>query len=160
MVREGLWYANSHFLLSFTKNIFTAIGFTYRVLLINSWICVNFPCWFLKMAIIISHSHFVHVAFVSVLVFQTFDQMLFGRLSFPWKGSMWWQYGTQNGTRSEVWKPLVYNITAAACLPPWTLANVCIGDVLAASAQARDLKAEALLLKQELNTAIRPVFRS
>ena len=31
-----------------------------------------FPCWFLKMAMIISHSHFVHVAVVSILVFQAF----------------------------------------------------------------------------------------
>jgi len=35
------------------------------------------------MSIIISHSHFLHVAFVSVLVLQTFDRMIFGRLSFP-----------------------------------------------------------------------------
>jgi len=42
-----------------------------------------FPCWFLKRAIIISHSHFVHVAFLSILVFQTFDGIKFGRLSFP-----------------------------------------------------------------------------
>jgi len=35
------------------------------------------------MAIIISYSHFDHVAFVSILVLQTFDRMMFGRLSFP-----------------------------------------------------------------------------
>jgi len=35
------------------------------------------------MAIIISHSHFVHVTFVSILVFQTFDRISFGRLSLP-----------------------------------------------------------------------------
>jgi len=36
---------------------------------------VYFPCWFLKMAIILSHSHFLHVAFVSIPVLQTFDRM-------------------------------------------------------------------------------------
>jgi len=41
-----------------------------------------FPSWFLKMAIILSHSHFIHVAFVSIMV-QTFDQMIFGTLTFP-----------------------------------------------------------------------------
>jgi len=41
-----------------------------------------FPCWFLKMTAIIFHNHFVHVAFMSILVFQTFDQVVFGRLSF------------------------------------------------------------------------------
>jgi len=35
------------------------------------------------MTIIISHSHFVHVELVSILVFQTFELMIFGRLSFP-----------------------------------------------------------------------------
>jgi len=39
------------------------------------------------MAFIISHSHFVLVAFVSITVFQTFDRMIFGRLSFP--GPRW-----------------------------------------------------------------------
>jgi len=46
------------------------------------------------MAIKISHSHFVHVAFVSILVFQTFDRMIFGRWSFLEQGSTRWQYGT------------------------------------------------------------------
>ena len=45
------------------------------------------------MSIIISHSHYLHVAFVPVLVFQTFDRMIFGRLSFLEKGGTWWQYG-------------------------------------------------------------------
>jgi len=34
------------------------------------------------MAIILSHSHFLHVAFVSNLVFQTFDRITFGTLTF------------------------------------------------------------------------------
>jgi len=55
-----------------------------------------FPCCFLIMAIKISHSHFVHVGFVSILVFQTFDRMIFGTLTFHGtrEGGMWWQYGT------------------------------------------------------------------
>jgi len=40
------------------------------------------------MAIKISHSLFVHVAFVSILVFQTFDRMIFGTLTFP--GTRWY----------------------------------------------------------------------
>ena len=47
-----------------------------------------FPCCFLKTAIKISHSHFVHVAFVSILVFQTFDRMIFGTLTFY--GARWY----------------------------------------------------------------------
>jgi len=47
-----------------------------------------FPCCFLEMAIQISHSHFAHVAFVSILVFQTFDRMIFGTLTFP--GTRWY----------------------------------------------------------------------
>ena len=47
-----------------------------------------FPCWFLKMAIILSHSHFLYVAFVSIVVFQTFDRIIFGTLTFP--GTRWY----------------------------------------------------------------------
>jgi len=47
-----------------------------------------FPYCFLKMAVKNSHSHFVHVAFVSILVFQTFDRMIFGTLTFP--GTRWY----------------------------------------------------------------------
>ena len=47
-----------------------------------------FPCCFLKMAIKISHGHFVHVAFVSILVFQTLDRMIFGTLTF--RGTRWY----------------------------------------------------------------------
>ena len=46
-----------------------------------------FPSWFLKMAIILSHSHFLYVAFVSIMVFQTFDRMILGALTFP--GARW-----------------------------------------------------------------------
>jgi len=40
------------------------------------------------MAIIISHSHFVHAAFVSSPVCQTFDRLILGRMSFP--GTRWY----------------------------------------------------------------------
>jgi len=40
------------------------------------------------MAIKISHSHFVHVAYVSILLFQTFDRIIFGTLTFP--GTRWY----------------------------------------------------------------------
>jgi len=46
-----------------------------------------FPCWFLKMTVIISHSHVVNVRYESILVFQRFNRMIFGRLSFP--GTSW-----------------------------------------------------------------------
>jgi len=35
------------------------------------------------MAIILSYSHFLHVAFVSILVFRTFDRITFVTLTFP-----------------------------------------------------------------------------
>jgi len=35
------------------------------------------------MAIIFSHSHFVHAAFVSRLGYLTFDRIKLGRMSFP-----------------------------------------------------------------------------
>jgi len=40
------------------------------------------------MATIISHNHLVHVEIVLILVFQTFDRVIFGRLSFP--GTRWY----------------------------------------------------------------------
>ena len=40
------------------------------------------------MAIKISHSHFVRVAFVSILVFQTFGRMIFSTLTYP--GTRWY----------------------------------------------------------------------
>ena len=52
--------------------------------------CVGcFPSWFLKMATKLSHSHFLHVAFVSILVFQTSDLIIFGTLIFP--GTRWYK---------------------------------------------------------------------
>jgi len=47
------------------------------------------------MAIVVSHSHFVHVAFVSNLVCQTCDRLIFERLVFLEQGDTRWQYGTR-----------------------------------------------------------------
>ena len=87
MVCEGLQGNTRVGLLSvlLNRNIFTPIAFTYRVLLISSCIYLYFPYWFLKMTIMISHNHFAYVAFASILVFQTFDRMIF--VSFP--GTRW-----------------------------------------------------------------------
>jgi len=54
-----------------------------------------FRCWFLKMAIILSHGHFLLVAFVSILVFQTFEnRIIFGRLTSP--GTRWYVLTVQD----------------------------------------------------------------
>jgi len=61
-------------------NIFAAFVFAYRVQLIklmNSCVFMYLPWWFLKMANIVPHSHFVHAIFVPSLVCQTFDRMIF-----------------------------------------------------------------------------------
>ena len=47
-----------------------------------------------KMAIILSHSHFLNVAFVSIMVFQTFDRFIFGTLTFS--GSRWYVLTSQD----------------------------------------------------------------
>jgi len=53
------------------------------------------------MAIIISHSHVVHVAFASSLVCQNFDRMILGRSSFP--GTRCFQGGTRWKYRAHKW---------------------------------------------------------
>jgi len=58
---------------------------------------VHVPYRFSKIAI--HHSNFVHVAFASMLVFQTFDRIIFGRLNFP--GTRRRGTGPTNGTRPE-----------------------------------------------------------
>jgi len=40
------------------------------------------------MGIILSYTHFLHVAFVSILVFQTFDRIIFATLTF--RGTRWY----------------------------------------------------------------------
>ena len=92
MVREGLQSGTRIDLLSVflhEKYIhsynFYLSGFVKKFL---NFCVTYFPSWFLKMAVILSHSHFLHVAFVSIMVFQTFDRMMFGTLTFP--GSRWY----------------------------------------------------------------------
>jgi len=65
------------------------------------------------MAFIIFHSHFVHAAFVSSLVYQTFDRIILGRMSFP--GTRCFEGGTRWKNRThkwcairKVWEPLFY----------------------------------------------------
>jgi len=60
------------------------LGFVNKFL---NFCAAYFLSWFLKMAIILSHSHFLHVAFVLIMVFQTFDRMIFGTLTVP--GTRW-----------------------------------------------------------------------
>jgi len=60
------------------------------------------------MAITNSHSHFVYVAFVSILVFQTFDRMIFTRLIFLEQGGMRWQPRIHKWYAiRKVWEPLI-----------------------------------------------------
>ena len=49
---------------------------------------VYHPCWLFKRPLWFLTAILVHVAFVSVLVFPTFDRMIFVRLSFP--GTRWY----------------------------------------------------------------------
>jgi len=73
------------------------------------------------MTIRISHSHFVHAAFMSSLVCQTFDQMMY----CIWKNEFSWNKvvrgdstGPTNGTRSQkVWQWL-----------PATMVRQCVQD--------------------------------
>jgi len=60
------------------------------------------------MIIIIFHNHFVHVVFVSILVFQTFYRMIFWHIDFSWNTVVRDDStGPTNCTRSEkVWEPL------------------------------------------------------
>jgi len=99
MVREGLQSGTRKVSLLFflKKNIYIHNSSFYLSGSVNKLInfCVAyFPCWFLKMSITTSHSHFVHVAFVSILVFQTFDQVVFGRLILP--GKRWYVVTVQD----------------------------------------------------------------
>jgi len=95
--RPSKWYAKGLPPVFLKKNIYIHNSSFYLSGSVNKLInfCVAyFPCWFLKMSITTSHSHFVHVAFVSILVFQTFDQVVFGRLILP--GKRWYVVTVQD----------------------------------------------------------------
>ena len=87
MVREGLQGGARLDLLSvFLHKIYIHSYNFYLSGFVNKFLnfCVaHLPCWFLKIAVILSHSHFLHVAFVPILFFQTSDQIIFGTLAFP-----------------------------------------------------------------------------
>ena len=85
VVREGLRDGLLSIFLP-QKNIFTAIVFACWVLLINSWILCSLLLWLVSKMVIIFRTFsqpLVHVAFVSIPVFQTFHRMIFGTLTFP-----------------------------------------------------------------------------
>jgi len=78
-------HEETYILFFFTKINVRSYNF-YLSGFVNGYLnfCVaQFPCWFLKMVIILFHSHCLHVAFVSTLVFQSFDRVIFGTLTFP-----------------------------------------------------------------------------
>jgi len=88
--RPSRWYTNWPTFFFLHKKYIHSCSF-YLSGFVNKFLnfCVGyFPCCFLKIAIKISHSHFVHFAFVSILVFQTLDRMIFGTLTFP--GTRWY----------------------------------------------------------------------
>jgi len=101
--RPSRWYANKPTFCFSSQKIYSQLHF-YLSGSVNK--VLNF-CVFLllvsKMAIIVSHSPFFHATFVSILIFLTFDRMIFGRLSFP--GTRWYVvivYAPhRNATRSE-----------------------------------------------------------
>ena len=98
VVREGLQGGTRIDLLSVSlhKKCIHSYNF-YLSDSVNKFLnfCIAYwPCWFLKMAIILSHSHFLNVAFVSIMVFQTFDRFIFGILIFP--GTRWYVLTSQD----------------------------------------------------------------
>jgi len=92
--KPSRWSTNRLSLLFFAKiyihsyNNNYLSGFVHKFL---NFCAPYFPCCFLKMAIILFHHQAI---FVSILVFQTFDRIVFGRLSLPEQSGTWWQYGT------------------------------------------------------------------
>jgi len=88
--RPSTWYTNmlTTFCLSSQKFIYSYVFYLSGSVDKFLNFCV-LPVLVFKMVIIISHSHYLHVAFVSILVFQTFDRMIFGKLSFP--GTRWYE---------------------------------------------------------------------
>jgi len=93
--RPSRWCANRPTFCFFSKNYIHSYSF-YLSSSFNKFLnfCVAcFLCRFLKMANIISHSHFVHVAFVSILIFQTLVEWYLAHWVFLEQGGTWWQYG-------------------------------------------------------------------
>jgi len=94
VVREGLQGGARIELLSIFPNKYCKYIHSYDFCLLDSvnkfltFGAAYFSFWFLEMAITFSHSHFLHVAFVAILVFQTFDRIIFGKLTFL--GTRWY----------------------------------------------------------------------
>jgi len=64
------------------------------------------------MAIIVSHSHFIHATCVSGLVCQTFDPIILDRLSFP--GTKCFQSGTRWKYKAYKWYAVRKSLGTAA----------------------------------------------
>jgi len=92
VVREGLQSGTRIDLLSVFLHKKYIYSYNFYLLgsvnKFQSFCVAYFPCWFLKMGIILSHSHFLHVVFVSIMVFQTFDRIIFITLTFA--GTRWY----------------------------------------------------------------------
>ena len=112
VVREGLQGGTRidlYFLFFFTKRCNHSYNFCLSGS-VNKFLifCVAyFPWWIQKMTVILSHSHFLHVAFVSILIFQTFDRITFGTLTFP--GTRWYVLIVRDPRmvrNQTIWEPL------------------------------------------------------
>jgi len=76
--RHSKWYANRPFCFFSKNNIFTTIVCTFRILLINSWNFVHFPCQFFRMVFIIS-------LFLTAILFMLhLRQFWFCKLLIQW----------------------------------------------------------------------------
>ena len=73
------------------------------------------------MAVTVSHSHFVHAAFVSSLVCQTFDRMILGRMSFP--GAKCFHGGTRWKYRAHKWYAIRKSLGTAELYEQFRLIN-------------------------------------
>jgi len=116
VVREGLQGGTRIDLLCVFSSVFPHKKYihSYNFYLLDSvnkfltFCTAYFPFWFLKMAIILSHIHFLHVAFVAILVFQTFDQIIFGTLTLP--GTMWYVLTLLNCYQKSLGTTALHNI--------------------------------------------------
>jgi len=121
VVREGLQCGTRIDLLSvfFHKNyIFTAIIFICRVFAnkILNFCVAYFPCWFLKMVIMLSHSLFFMLHLCQFWFSKLFIELYLADWLFVEQGGTWWQYGTHkwyavrksSGTTAVGWCKVIF----------------------------------------------------
>ena len=108
--RPSQWYTNRPTFCFLHKKTIHSYNF-YLSGSVNKFLnfCEAYlACWFLKMTIILPHSHFLHVTFVSIMVFQTFDRIIFGTLTFH--GIRWYVLTARDPQmvrdQKKVWEPL------------------------------------------------------